>query len=1220
MATHLSPTNCWEGESADTIKVTWDKLATYETYFLQWALDTASNPDGTFKTPIGKVGSSNFSNAVFTDDSLLIRVSADSLRARKIYVKLWAQNQYGTSLPALDSGYTKLAELTNLAVSQGSINDSLQISFSQPAKSNIASFGLILDSLGADFASPEKSITAMAGADTTIEIAHKGYIYRVGAYANSELVNAGSDTVWAEGYSKIPAPVGVEGDALENGNNKIKWEVVGIGDQDTVRYNIYRQETGKDPLLLSRLYYDAPVNDTMSFTDDKAMPGNNYDYYLRAYAADRPYPFGDISPIESDTSSHASLLTQIGAVSGFVQDTTMLEQPSAVLYWEQRGDLSDYNIYFSRWADTATAKIKSLSITDNNFYVKITDSLTDFPGMLWHFWIRAKSNGGSELGQWTPNDNDGLLVYTLPSVPAIDQVEEGASADSIHLNWSKSDYSKYAVEYRKSDETVWTKLADETDTSVSVFAVTDNLSPGVKYDFRVAAKIDKDTVSPMGPANGKYGRTVISDYSAIKKGYLRFDTVAAFKTYNAPDSIKTDRIVLYWEKSEGSNVVYTIYRSESSDTASATALTSVVDEDRYEDVRYRENEAPLPGKAYYYWITAKKSVLANSESKKQPLKGAIATGYNNVDSAWTKFIAPSGLDASGEFSPALGDNIKQYTYSDSIVIKWNEIPAADSFWLRGRSGDDLALDTVVSDTSVCWTGMQGGIVYSFEVSARNDYVGKDNPAWSNRAFGFATLPAPTNVELEQDSLNDGIRISFDTVLGAEKYIVYSSTPTQSLYQKVLEIAQQNKARLDSLDQNPLPGDTAWYFVRSFNSRTGSSDSSIVVDTVYPVTPPNGLRASKGEKLNSVEVEWSLDHRTRGIDSFRVYRDTLGGEMEEADYIQTVKSFSGLTHKISDMLGAETQGKDTLFSGQKYSYAIKSYANGYASSFTLAENVDTGWVALPIVSQVSGSFAQAGSPISVSWTAGENISEEVSYIYRRVTRKVGAEDTIYVDSTGGKLISDTTISDNDGLQAGMVYAYQVKAFNSKYVGVDQGADEVWSNKSGQELGSRGMISSAWSPIGFAGQKFDKPTLYVVNNFDSLKVDTIFLKWEADDLVTDFVVEVDTSADFGTAKTLGIPNNSERSFDQLCNSPIDLHSHAVQIAEGEISGRLLFELQIQNNEINYAACGAFAHTLQNCSLWRCVTHSRIGSWAQKLFDEIAWSATRQGVLAQIDFRHY
>ena len=47
------------------------------------------------------------------------------------------------------------------------------------------------------------------------------------------------------------------------------------------------------------------------------------------------------------------------------------------------------------------------------------------------------------------------------------------------------------------------------------------------------------------------------------------------------------------------------------------------------------------------------------------------------------------------------------------------------------------------------------------------------------------------VELEQDSLNDGIRISFDTVLGAEKYIVYSSTPTQSLY--LLEM--RNKIRL-----------------------------------------------------------------------------------------------------------------------------------------------------------------------------------------------------------------------------------------------------------------------------------------------------------------------------------------------------------------------------------------------------------------------------------------
>ncbi len=1150
--------NCWEAEAVDSIRVTWTKIPNvYKKYYLQWALDTTSNSNGTFVNPLGEKGDYDYSTSTFARDSFTIPINVDSLRGRRIYVKLWAQNDYGRSEPALDSGYTRLSALANLSVSKGLIKDSLKISFTKPTNSNISSFTLQVDTLGSDFASPEHSTTSMAGTDTILRVNKAGYYYKVGVSANSLLSGAGSDTIWDSGYSRIPAPVGVGGEALNTGNNKITWTKGYLGLNEEISYSIYRKDDQNVVTTVIHMYSDGSTGTIASYIDSSSLPGYHYEYYLKAYASSRPS--NSSVSIVSDTSVHVGVDTKIGMVSNFVQDTADIRQTSATLYWSQRGELVDYEIWYSRYADTTTAKKIDVTISDKNFTTEISDSLADFPGMLWHFWIKAKTSGGN-TGGWSPDNNKGLLVYTLPTVSIVDSVSAGESADTIYVRWTKSKYSKFTLAYRNNSATIWEYLSVGTDTTAKLSKVTHSLTRGEQYIFKVNASIDSNSVSPEGATHGNYGRYLESGYSESKSGYLKYDTVSNFRVYNQADSIKDDRINLYWDREAGSNVSYVLYRSTVDDITQTSLLSTFTLKDvgYYQDIRANDQSDPLPGTAYYYWIIAKKDYLVNSEGPKKRVRGYASGAYNGVDSAWTKFIAPSNLTASGVFYSSTMKNDKNISYTDSIVIYWDKMNNVDSFRLQGSIGSTVYLDTFVSDTSVCWKGMERGKVYSFKVCAFNSFVGKDSPKWSDAVTGFAMLKPPTSVTLEQDTANSGVRISFDTVKLAEKYIVYSGS-SSSVFAKLFEVAHANQSRLDTFDNTLSPGQKVWYYVTAYNNATGGSDSSEVVDTFCPVSPPNGLSASKGTRISGVYVTWNLDRFTKGVDSFRLYRDTLAGSWAEEDHIITVKSYEGQIVETNDVLGAISSGSDTLFSGRKYKYALRSFANGYESKYTIDENVDTGWVALPDVSKVRGTFVDAGTAkINLYFTVNNLVDKNTRYVYRRIRTKKGNLDTIFVTTL---LISDSIVEDDTNLEEGMAYSYEFKAYNSNYIGLAAHGDaSVWSNKTGASLGSVGMISADWSLLTYGGKKFATPTIHAVSNLDSIKVDTIKLSWISDSLVTYYKFLRDTTMAFTSPVTFGLTNNALRSSDSYFYAPV----------EGlEKTQVYYFKMQKQNQEYEMTA---------------------------------------------------
>ena len=1116
--------SCWEGVNADTIKITWDTLPVYESYYVELSLDKELDSDGRLVNSFKQYGS--FTNSTYTKDSIIYKVSADSLRGRIIYFKLWAQNQYGGSDPVLDSGYTKLKEPANFYLSRGTTLDSVKISFSPRAGNRVESYTIRLSTDKNKYtnANAEINIEGVTGSDTVKLVDKKGHYYYGSIQAISSLDNASSDLSIDSGYSRIPAVSAFNLTALSSGGIEISWDPVRIGG-DSVSYNLYRAEDGPNFIPLVSEYYATPISEKIIYTDDGCMPGNKCTYYIVSKAWQRPKTSSK-EIILSDTSVHRFIYAKIGSVSNFIQDTNAFSETKVSLKWNRRGDIDSYYIYRSSFADQGNADTIILGITSGSYYyLDDSDSISTQSGMLWHYWIKARKNGN--FGELTPNTTQGLLAYTMPKKTSIVSVSEGVSSDTIGVVWNKVDYvSEYVLQYRIEGQTNWNELKTE-DTFKTLRRSGENLQDGVKYQFRVYSVINVAKSSPRGNTHGFYERKMASDTSDIATGYVKFKNIENFLFQSAIDSIKSDTIKLSWEKIPASGIVYRIYRSESDNATNTEEIEAVTDTALYYDVRSLGKSDPEGGKRYYYWITAEKNILSGTKSDKQPVTTSEST---NEHFAWSLLDAPKNGWASGKMKANGEDNNPDESYSDSIVIKWGKVENATSYIVKqkkniiGASWGPIDVD-VVTDTQYTWersSDNQKGYKYKFKVTAKNDLCGESNPVYSSEFTGFAKLSAPRDVKVKQKENETGIYLSWDTIAGAEKYVVYQTENLSEGFEKLSEVSTQGGSSntIDTSDLTMYPGTRRWYRIRAFNSETGGSDSSTIKDTVCPILPPQSLTATKGTSTSGITITWALNDRTMKVDGFYIYRLSPGSasdaEFSPSDTVGKVTSFrqSDGVARFTDVLGTPVKGgADTTRSGEKYLYALRTYKGDVYSEYTPASSQDTGWIALPTITGLTVPVVDADKDFKLKWNKSKSINKNICYVFKRIKWKKGRLDTTYQYEREGIKFTDTSAADYKNLENGMVYQYFVKAFNSSHI---DNIEDVKTWAEANFASHKGLVSTNWSSPVFTGRRFATPTISVRKHLDSLKVDTIFASWTKNSNATSFRIEIDTTATFNSSE--------------------------------------------------------------------------------------------------------
>ena len=1083
----------------DTIIVKWEKEQAFKSYFVEWSTkDSIDEETQKFRFPVDSLGS--FENSDYTTDSAVIKITEDSLKGRKIYIRVWAQNDFGKSEPTQSEGWVKLEKPDLIDVTDGQLQDSLALKIKRSAVADEdnslryqISFKKNKEDLFVkgyyelDLATATPSGDSIILDTITLQNSDAGFVYYVGVRAVNDLPNTMSGAIIDSGYSRLPAVNLATGEPLE-GYINISWLKKNIGG-DTLNYFVCKSKVNVGTVDTIDTVYGVDVLEMVSYNDSAVTVSENYEYFVYSYA---PTRFGEKF---SDSSNHVVNFAKIGLVDSLRQ-VEDYKRDTILMIWKQIPAVDSYVVYRSEDNDVDNkVAVDTLVFTEAPFTDKSAD-LKNNPGKIFYYWIAGLK--GSDRG---PVREIGAAAFT--KLEMVDEIfaGKGESTQGISLKWSKSDLAtSYNVFFDTLGGSGYDFLAaigvEDDDTSHIFYRseYSSEFSDGVQYLFRVQ------------PVN-EYCIAEISDTSvAVDTGYLKLLPVDSFYFYY--DSVRFDTIKLNWAEETTPNLYYYLYRSVDKNGEKTLLDSMQADTNYYIDKgKGLAGDKLVGGKKYWYYLTtAVQGLKGGSSDTVEVQTYNLEYNIGIYDGAWSKLPEPAFITASGVFDYATKDNKPDSSYADSVVIRWSRVENAQSYALVG----DTAREFVYSDAryqmsltsdSVYNLSLPeleiadlGKLLY-FKVAALNDLDGYDvsKATFSDVCKGFALLLAADSLRLDSVKF-DKFVFRCKAVENADEYILYKKDGAN-----FDPIDTSANPRLE--DTTVIPGDDGYYKVRVYNDSTGFSswtDSIFATSNPYP---PAGVTATKGVSVDTIAVSWDMDkNRIPDIDSFFVYAKNIKplSPMVTVDTVEADYNFA--TDTVFDDGAARKVG-------QKYLYYVRSYRNGKYSEIS---EPDTGWKALPDVDGLTADTLDAQALfVTVRWNGVENLCESGRYLLARVS----SFDTVYYED-----LSDTLYKDYD-IQGGMAYKYSVKVYNPEYLDMSQPV-EVWSQETAQKF-----VSQNWSDTAFGGKRFVLPVLDIEKNMYQILQDTIQISWQEYGIATAFNLAYDTTIDFSSdyCDTLKIVNN-------------------------------------------------------------------------------------------------
>ena len=335
-------------------------------------------------------------------------------------------------------------------------------------------------------------------------------------------------------------------------------------------------------------------------------------------------------------------------------------------------------------------------------------------------------------------------------------------------------------------------------------------------------------------------------------------------------------------------------------------------------------------------------------------------------------------------------------------ISWNAVEFAEKYEVYRATSKDGKFEKVKTTTSKSYTDKEAkaGKIYYYKVRAVTELGAKSS--YSNVVNRYCDLPQP-EVKAETVSSSGKIKVSWEKISGAEKYVVYRSDAKDGKYTEV-----KTTTSTSFTDSKRYPADQYWYKVKALHAKesANSAQSDAVCGTVKLARPDVTIKNSSG--TGKPKLSWDAIKYAVG---YKVYRASSSGG--------TYK----LLAEISDLSYTDT----TATAGKKYYYRVMAFydesAGNSAKSSAEARTCD---LARP---DVSIKLNSSGDP-KLSW--GEISGAEKYYVYR-ATSKSGDYKKI-------KTTTSTSFTDKD-VKAGKTYYYKVKAIhsntsaNSAYSSVD-----------------------------------------------------------------------------------------------------------------------------------------------------------------------------------------
>ncbi len=395
----------------------------------------------------------------------------------------------------------------------------------------------------------------------------------------------------------------------------------------------------------------------------------------------------------------------------------------------------------------------------------------------------------------------------------------------VVLTWSAAaDAETYIVLRSTNADTGYAMLAETSDLSCDDSSAV----PGTRYYYRVKS------------------RNSVTGESAESPSCTGYRIIASPRFVEATDGLQ-DRITVTWEGVEGA-IGYSVHRAVAS-----TAAYSILEE-RAAGTSFEDTES-VPGILYAYKVKALGANVSGDFS-------AQDTGFRNID-------APSNLVAS--------DNLA----TRQIDLIWSQVSGADLYLVFRSSVSSVeGFDPIGNTTTPFYTdnAVEFDKTYYYRVKASAESAGIES-AYSNTDSGSCRILPPSWVNAT-DTLPDKIKVTWEAVPGAERYLVIRTTENPGIAVNAASSAGAIQFSVSPApafydDTSALPGAVYYYTVAAAAGKStaiGAYDQGLRV-----FAPPSEVDASTGYS-GMIYVQWKL---VQGASQYKIYRasSSSGADLE-----------------------------------------------------------------------------------------------------------------------------------------------------------------------------------------------------------------------------------------------------------------------------------------------------------------------------------------------------
>lgn len=742
---------------------------------------------------------------------------------------------------AVASGYKGLAEITPLISAENAVQ--LDLSWEEVAGA-VAYRVYRSERLDARQSAPLMDWRSATEFSDATALPGVTYYYWVRAAADSEGLNA------------TPLGVAVSGHRVLSDAGSLR---VSRGDLDGVdlawvevpgatHYMVYRglEENTSEATAVSSWV------SAMGFSDDTALPGVTYYYWVRSATSALGHKAGSFGSV---VQGYRGMVVP-GGILGSTGDPQTIS-----IGWHRVEGATHYQVYRTHDIDNVLAEPVSAWQEALFFF----DTATQ-PGVNYHYWVRAAVGvDGVNASRFSEavTANRGLFA------PEVQQIVSGR-LDGVALEWqSVEGASHYRVYRGLGGDLQGAELL--TDWREVRQLVDDSAEPGVVYTYWVqaAAGVDGDNSSAPGPG---------------------IEGFRGLEAPGQPDATtgEVGRVRLGWSAVPGAQY-YRVLRSMTDDPLGATPgdwLAELAHTD--EDV--------LLGETYYYWIQA----ATNSA-------GAIASDLSAAIRGYEALPAPSNLQVNPDGntielswdSNSQFDMLRYRIYAgiDSASVSLiDSVAATELSFLRVDSVLPLPSRFNLSDMGLSVLDRRSAISARFtELVGRTPTEAEVDELFTGRKLERATAAplnsdsryyfeiVPVNAQGREGTRGNARVVSVSTVslvvTGGDERIEINWSPVWGagayrLYRHSSDVVE-GAAPLGAWQEGTVFADTSakrgqdyyyWLQMAASLTETASGSFSQVASGSRSVAAPPLVAASK-DLADRIKLEW---YAGEGAEVFRVY--------------------------------------------------------------------------------------------------------------------------------------------------------------------------------------------------------------------------------------------------------------------------------------------------------------------------------------------------------------